>query len=177
MKKMLLMSLCLVFLMGCGQTVNEDSIQTKETYTMSEYSGLKTSDIRFKTDTPDCIIKKLEDKVPGTFFIGFSDCPWCQSLVPVLNDVLIDKDQYAYYLDVRSSDFSSNQSFVERYNSFDEGLGKFGSGGSVPFLIVIDENGKVQTHIGTLENHDASKEDLNDEQVEQLKKILSDMIK
>ena len=43
-------------------------------------------------------------------------------------------------------------------------------------LVVIAEDGSIQTHVGTVENHDAHKEKLTDGQKKELKQLLVDML-
>ncbi len=51
--------------------------------------------------TPEEIIKMMDNKDTFLVYFGFSDCPWCRSVIPTLiecaNDLALDK---IYYVDV-----------------------------------------------------------------------------
>ena len=93
-------------------------------------------------------------------------------MIPILDDALATTNQKAYVVDTRSKSFTDDlrrrlKIVYEKYR--DDEL-------SVPFLVVIAEDGSIQTHVGTVENHDAHKEKLTDGQKKELKQLLVDML-
>jgi thiol-disulfide isomerase/thioredoxin len=38
----------------------------------------------------------------GIIFLGFKECPWCQKLLPLANDIAAAKNEKIYYLDIRA---------------------------------------------------------------------------
>lgn len=41
------------------------------------------------------------DSGSGIIFLGFKECPWCQKMAPMLNEVAEEEDQRIYYLDIK----------------------------------------------------------------------------
>lgn len=123
---------------------------------------------QFIHERPDVVLRRLENGEQGVYYFGFADCPWCVELLPVLDEALAVSDLQAYAVDTKGKDFTETlrsrlSRFYARY--YQNHL-------SVPFLVTILENGKVQTHVGTLEKHNAHEEPLTDKQKKELKKIV-----
>ena len=159
---LLLITLLLV-LAGCGQK-----------NIMKEY---KISDHNFETKKFSEIVQDLEDKVPGVYYIGYPECPWCMYLVPHLNDALKEHDLTAMYLNPQEPEFKNNVALAERFNafrlSFPDGVA---NEGSVPFVIVIAKDGSVQGHSGTAPSHDARTNDMTDMEIEYLQARLDRLL-
>ena len=43
---------------------------------------------------------KLLEKGTGIIYFGFSGCPWCRNLVPILTDLAEELEEPVYYLDI-----------------------------------------------------------------------------
>lgn len=171
--KILLFIPLLLVLVACSGNANSSS----DYYDMKDYPNMENVESRFIKKPAKEIIQALKDKQEGIYYIGFNQCPWCQSLVPVLAEVLNAEKRDAYYLDVRADDFANDETIVKEYDDFDKSLGDKSSDGSVPFVIVIDGKGNIKTHLGTLPEHDASQRALTKEETtkltEQLKELLA----
>ncbi|HFI0645122.1 TPA: transporter [Streptococcus suis] len=131
-----------------------------------------TNTAQFIHEEPESVINKIEDGEEGIYYFGFAACPWCVELIPILDDALVTTNQKAYVVDTRSKGFTDTlRSRLKKVyeNHHDDEL-------SVPFLVVIAEDGSVQTHVGTVENHDAHKEKLTDGQKKELKQLLVGML-
>lgn len=168
MKKLVIMMLLAFTLIGCS------SSQPTNKADMSDYKDIVGNDIRFVQDDFETMVTNMANKKEGIYFVGFSSCPWCMEFVPVLNEVLVEKDATAYYIDVRSEKFTDN--IIDKLTEFDNTLGSQASGGSVPFLVIIDGNGKITTHLGTVSGHNAKVAKMTDAQRESLVSILSSII-
>lgn len=169
MKKILTLILCVMFLVSCSDSEKKDD----QVADMKEYTQLESKDVRFLTNSPDAILKKIENDEPGVYYLGYGNCPWCQALVPVLNEVLIENDQYAYYLNVSTEEFVKRKGYSYRIQSINERLGDKASGGYLPFVIFVDKEGNLDSHLGTLADHNATKGKMSEEQIDRLKEILS----
>ncbi|CAM3646433.1 hypothetical protein ERUR111494_04875 [Erysipelothrix urinaevulpis] len=140
MKKLLTILSVLVLLTACGQ---------KDI--MKGYKGLKGPDHQFVSEDYKAVMKKIENKEPGLYYFGFSDCPYCQDLVPVLNETLVELDQKAIYIDVKNSSF---QGISKAFQDFEATLPQDKqSGGAFPYVMGIDKDGNVNTHKGTVQSH------------------------
>ena len=115
MKKILMIIMILVLLVGCNTSKKEmtDAMRFKEEY--ENLNGEKTSydDSYYRTidiaeDNPiiykdaSDIVKMIDNKDTFVVYFGFSSCPWCRSVVPnlisVANVLGIDT---IYYVDVK----------------------------------------------------------------------------
>ncbi|WP_323616276.1 thioredoxin [Erysipelothrix rhusiopathiae] len=155
MKKTLLVLLVSIFVLtGC--TSNN---------LMKDYKGFTKKDHHYVTTDSETIIKNLEDSKEGIYYIGYADCPWCVALVPEMETVITDleasyKEQgieikpEIMMLDVQNSEYSNNDDLKKRLSDWDKQLPEaLRSNGYVPFVVAIDKDGKVQTHLGTVEGH------------------------
>lgn len=109
----------------------------------------------------------------GIYVFGFEDCPWCQQLDPVLDEVLNEYNEKAYYVDTHKEDFTKQdreilKKYIQEKTRFDDVI--------VPLLVVISEDGTCQYYVGTLEGHDAPNKQLTAVQESELKSNLNNMI-
>lgn len=171
MKRIFLtLSVLLVLIAGCSQ--GSDNI-------MSGYPGFDKEDHHFVTKSASEIIDDLENKVPGAYYLGFSECPWCRVLVPILEEALTETDTTITYLNVRGSDFANSDTLKNRLLAWDGTLDSDSQGGgSVPFVIVIAPDGSITTHLGTVETQtDPANQPLTDTQTLYLRSRLVTMLK
>ena len=159
MKKIVLLCVTLLLVLtACGQK-----------NIMKDYPNFKVKDHHFETKKFSEIMDDMENKVPGVYYVGFAQCPWCVALVPHLEDVLADYDLTAIYMDTQDAQFANNDSIKERYEAF---LGTFPDGienkGSSPFVFVIDANGSINGHTGTAPTHDARQNEMTDKELDYL---------
>ena len=126
------------------------------------------------------LIKKKKDFV---IMMGFSPCPWCQNLMPYLNEVGKNEGlKQIYYLDIL--DMRNNINSVDRkyYNYLYDlckeqgGLDLDNDRISAPTTFVIKNGNIVAYHLGTVDSHvfkDGHLPALNQEQINELKTILT----
>lgn len=131
--------------------VNNDAIKFKEEY--EKYNGVKVSDklsysnLDIDEDNPikysnyDEIIDIIENKT-GIIYLGFPECPWCRSVLPVLFDVLDENDiETVYYLNI----LNERDAYVVEdgklvYQTDDAGNEKKGTKGYFKLLEALDEH-------------------------------------
>lgn len=174
MKKLLAILIASLLLVGCqsGPQVKDPTVTNNGNNIMEGYDVPQTNQF-IETDYAT-IMDRLEKRSEGVYYLGYTGCPWCQKLVPVLNYVLVEEDQTAYYLDATSQQFKVIQT---RFNAFDASLEtSLQSGGYVPFTIFIDKDGNVKTHSGTLTS-DGGNTALSSDQVNELKDLLRELVK
>lgn len=97
-------------------SVNQDAISFKEEYeslngVVNESNGKKTKELSISTINPVDILTEeetislLEDGT-GILYLGFPECPWCRSMLPVLLQTLdnanVDKLYYLNIYEIRS---------------------------------------------------------------------------
>lgn len=148
--------LCLIaviigYLKVTNNNANEDAIKFKEeyenlngtiAYSDIKYSNLEISDNNpMKYSTYDEILDVIENK-SGIIYLGFPECPWCRSILPVLLEVANDNDiNTIYYLNIRND----RDSFVVEdgelvYEKDEEGNDKKGTEGYFKLLDALDEH-------------------------------------
>lgn len=74
-------------------------IGCKKRNIMKDYPSLNDKNHIYKEVQIDDVITMLEDKESFYLDMGFPECPWCQALMPVLNEVAKDAAvKVVYYL-------------------------------------------------------------------------------
>ena len=123
------------------------------------------------------------DSGTGILLYGFSTCPWCVDLLPVLTEVIEEEKVMVYYIDVRpegtdirNHDEPGYSKIIEKSKDFlsldDEGNPRL----YVPQLFAV-KNGKIIAgHADTVEGHDASQREMTPEEILQLKSIIRELL-
>lgn len=129
---------------------------------------------QFKQEDEGKTISRMVSLKKGIYYYGFSECPWCQELLPIYNDVLLEQKKKSYVVNTKDTKLSKHDrkklsKFYQRYTG-DKRL-------TVPFIVVIKASGQVSTHVGTVTNHDAKKRKLTAKQKLKLKETLQKLIK
>lgn len=173
MKKiMLLLALLAIIVSGCSAK-DYHVVETAVKADMTGYTKLTDTDHYYVSVAAETMNTLLADKTSGVYYVGFSTCPWCSELVPVLNDVLKEQGWKAYYINVNDSSFSD---VYNALSAFDATLPSADqSGGYVPFVIVIQRNGTIKTHLGTVDTHDAHERLMTEDEAAELKESLASL--
>lgn len=129
-------------------------------------------------------INKILENGTGVVYLGFPDCPWCKGYVPYLNEVAInehlDKIYYFNILNDRKNNTSGYKKTVQLLNDYL----KYDNEGNkriyVPAVIAVN-NGKIvgfddESSLDT-KGYETPEEYWKNEDLDGLKKRLSDMIK
>lgn len=124
----------------------------------------------------------------GIYFFGFTACPWCQQLKPVLDEVSQEEDIRVGYIKTRDEDKNKTYTpeqlallkeyfmpYQEENNIVPRWI-REGSDGSdslyVPLVLSIKDGQIVAAHQSTVEGHDAKESEMSDEQKSELKEEL-----
>lgn len=129
-------------------------------------------------------INKILENGTGVVYLGFPECPWCKGYVPYLNEVAInehlDKIYYFNILNDRKNNTSGYKKTVQLLNDYL----KYDNEGNkriyVPAVIAVN-NGKIvgfddESSFDT-KGYETPEEYWKNEDLDGLKKRLSDMIK
>ena len=130
---------------------NEDALKFKEEYEKLNntiaYSDKKYNELEISEDNPikyssyDEIIDVIE-KGTGIIYLGFPECPWCRSALPILFDVARDnKIKNIYYLNIKNERDSlviEDDEIV--YELDDNGNEKKGTEGYFKLLKALDKH-------------------------------------
>ena len=113
----------------------------------NEYTEVAKNNVFVYRDSKQ-IIKILESGT-GVVYLGFPECPWCQSYVPILNEIAkeegIEKIYYCNIKDIRSKNNKDYQKIVKLVKNFlykdDEGNERI----YAPDVYVV-KDGKILSH-------------------------------
>lgn len=168
MKKIITILFIAIALVACSTPTTVDHGYEKAD--MSEYLLLTTEDHSFATDDFDTIMTRIENMEKGIYYLGFSGCPWCKESVPVLENTLKENNQFAFYINTRSDEFTLELS--TRWSAFEEALpDELRSLGYVPFVFSIDDDQTIRSHMGTIDSHNAQERLMTDEEAAELLEI------
>ena len=139
------------YLMIINTNKNNDAIKFKEEYEKLNgavaYSDIKYSTLNINKNNPikystyDEILKVIENE-SGIIYLGFPECPWCRSALPVLFEVAKDNEiNTIYYLNIKND----RDSFVVKdneltYETDEDGNEKKGTEGYFKLLEALDEH-------------------------------------
>lgn len=167
---------------GCDVT---SKCEEGEKADMSAYKDFMDSDHVFRSITMQEGNELLESDKTFVLYYGFSTCPWCIELLPILNDVAKENGYAVHYVNVRpegtdssfdirvdtNPDYVKLTEIVSDYLPVnDEGVKRL----SVPFVFFVKDGKIVDTHIGTLDTHDAKERKMTDEEKAELTQIIQD---
>ena len=129
-------------------------------------------------------INKILENGTGVVYLGFPECPWCKGYIPYLNEVAInehlDKIYYFNILNDRKNNTSGYKKTAQLLNDYL----KYDNEGNkriyVPAVIAVN-NGKIvgfddESSLDT-KGYETPEEYWKNEDLDGLKKRLSDMIK
>ena len=146
---------------------------------------------------------KLLEKGTGLIYFGFSGCPWCRNLVPILTDLAEELEEPVYYLDIlnirskfelkdgklnKISDGSENyykilkalDKELEDYYLTDEAGNQYDTGEKrlyAPTIVAV-QDGKIKgIHVGTIETQENPAEELTSKQRSEIETIITKLIK
>lgn len=166
----------LICLCGCQSNSDTPSF-------MSGYTKLESSE-HFQQASFYYTNKLLEsDNFSGIIYYGYTDCPWCQEAVPVMDEVaketkVKDKILYVDKKDTKNSDKELEEKAVKLLTDKKVELDKDEKGKAhlyVPEVIVVKDGKIVGNHCGTVEGHDAHKREMTAKEKSELKKTYKEM--
>ena len=203
MKKRIAILLSLMLLAGCTkQTVQTSNTSNTSNASTSENSGgcaafaecessedeaklyedlLAAKNTPFEKATMEDVVSYIENKESNIVFLGFRDCPWCQDLMPILNDIAIQKNVKIKYVNVRPENTKESDLRNENnptYVKLQELLGDVSGDGTnkiyVPYVAVI-RDGKVIDFMLSLD-YDAHTVQITEAQIEEYKTRLNELL-
>jgi len=136
----------IILIIFIGIKISKSNIPDNEKFA-NEYTDVAKNNVFVYKNTKE-IIKILEGGT-GIVYFGFPECPWCQSYVPILNEVAkeegIEKIYYYNIKEIRSKNTKDYQKIVKLLKNFltkdDEGNERI----YVPDIYVV-KNGKILSH-------------------------------
>jgi len=116
MKKIIMIIVTLLLLVGCSKEkeVETDALKFKKEYESlnnekTSYGDYYYRSINIDSDNPiiyksaNEVLKMIDNKETFALYFGFSDCPWCRSVIETLLEVSNDLDiNNIYYVDIKN---------------------------------------------------------------------------
>lgn len=180
-KGIVLVLLCSIFWTACGTKAFDFSAYPIAD--MSGYAGLDgyEKDLMFSEVTVIEIEKLIDEKETFAFFASFSTCPWCNALIPYLNDAALESGVRLGYLDTRKKNDWTSNTEIDDYDRF---VALFGSyleedeDGEphlyVPHFFVIKKGEVVYEHQGLIPSIEEPDDALSEEQKQELVQVCLD---
>ena len=181
--------LCVVpVIAGCEEGAGE--VQTVEntlafagfeSSDMTGYDGLKnyTRELKFVDITMDDVDKAMKAGESFVLYCGYKDCPWCNSIISIINDVAIEYGTDIGYLNTRRDPSWSSNLDMEGYDTFTKYFGDYleldDDGVKhlyVPHIFFVKDGNVVSEHSGTAKGHENASDPLTQEQKDELTETL-----
>ena len=166
-----------------GKLDVEDAFAGREASDFSGYHSMEdyTDEIMFVDTDVKEVANMIDSGKTFVFIASYAECPWCNRLVPYLNDAAREAGVHVGYIDTRKNpEWQSNMDiddydlFVKRFRNWlekDED-GKLHLYTPDTYFV---KNGKVvRRHNGVTPGADDPEVELTSEQEEQLRKDLSE---
>lgn len=130
----------------------------------------------------DEAIGLFENGKSGLVYFGFSRCPWCEEVVPLLEKAA--KEQGVEVLYVKTRDAMKERLYTdeqrdqiapyigEYLQDNDEGVPTL----YVPLVLAIQDGKVVMGHQGTVEDHDAHERLMTKDEQNQVQKTMNDLV-
>lgn len=160
-----------------------DAFSGREASDVSGYAGMKNydKDIMFVDTTVAEVAEMMDNGETFAVFASFDNCPWCNLIIPYLNDAAIDAGVHVGYINTRLKPEWSNNMDIDDYDLFVEKFGDWLSEDDdgklhlyTPDLYFI-KNGKVAAHHdGVTPGVEDPNSELTPEQEEKLRVDLKD---
>ncbi|MGN1399101.1 MAG: hypothetical protein ACI4WG_03780 [Erysipelotrichaceae bacterium] len=168
MKKVLLVLLVLL-LAGCKAEITYSFPET-DSYDMSGYN-LETDNF-YKISISEFLVMVEQQKTFICYF-GYESCPWCNDLLPILDEVCNEYQLKIYYLDFLAEENQNDIESLEALNEFAKDYLSKDEEGNLklffPTVYYVQKGKLVNLHQGTVSNHDATAAPLTDNQKARLK--------
>lgn len=193
MKRIHALIICIIIaaslLSGCGKrngSIPESPFSGRDAVDLSAYTSMSGNGIesRFVDTTVAEIDQLMKDGESFIFFVSYEDCPYCNLMIPYLNEALADAGTYAGYLDTRRDPGWMNNSDIADYDLFVKRFGRYletDENGKphlyTPDLYII-KKGKVKAHRqGVLDSAEDPESHLSKSQEKELRETLDEMIR
>lgn len=124
----------------------------------SEYQQVTDEEHVFEYVSADQILYMIENKKTALIVLGFKECPWCQALMPVLNEAAKNEEvEKVYYLDIKTMRDDTTTSEHKKYlmlkEAFSEAVDESKDRLNAPTVIFLKDGELVDYHIDTVITH------------------------
>lgn len=169
-------NLLLVFILLFVTSCKEDTF-------MKDYPQLEDKKHIYEVVQIDRVLDVFEKDESALILMGFSACPWCQAIVPYVNEAAkLENKDVVYYLDIlamREEDNVDHAKYLKLKEIINEAVDKEKDRINGPTFIVVKNGEMVGYHLDTVSSHqmvDGVLPPMNENQVSELRDILKKLI-
>ena len=185
MKKLSILTICIIIssalLAGCARA----PFDGRETVDLSGYESM--ADYEGESRMVDTTVKEITDLMDDgksfVFFASYEACPYCNRIMPYLNDALAEADVYCGFLDTRKNPEWQTNMDIDDYDLFIERFGDYldyDEEGKLhlytPDFYVIKDGKAVDHHQGVITGADDPSQPLTFSQEKELRALLEKML-
>ncbi|MDI9518011.1 MAG: hypothetical protein WBH68_07630 [Erysipelotrichaceae bacterium] len=184
MKKIIILLLVVLSLMGCGP--EKETIEIKSSVTlnstkadMSNYVLFKESDHVFELVGVKESSRIYDEKGSAILYYGYPQCPFCNRILDSLNDAAKDLGVIVYYVDIYD-ETATEEDINGLFEDLDPILMKDENGLPifyVPEVVVVKDGEIIDHHLSVVDSYSDVSKELTKEQYEELKGIYKSLIK
>lgn len=152
---------------------------------MEDYPQLKDKEHIYQVIDIDKMFEIIDTQDSCIVVMGFKDCPWCQSLVPYLNEVGKKEGlTVIYYLDIKDMrdnlESVDHKGYLELKEYFIDAVDQEKDRINAPTVLAIKDGELAGFHLDTVSTHlmeGTILPKLTAEQEDELREILTNLIK
>lgn len=177
----LLKVLCILFCLMITLTV---ASCRKEDQIMENYPGLTDNKHIIKELSLEELTKKVSNKETFVVVLGFPECPWCQAIMPELNEAGKNLNlENVYYCNIKDArdniDSKDRIYYLGLYEYFEDVVDDEKDRINAPTVIKVNNGRLAGFHIDTVEGHTINESGvlppLNEEQRLELHTLLKEL--
>lgn len=170
MKRIVVFLLLLMLMAGCRQKIEYD----QPTGEPCDMSGYEIETDTFYSMTLEEFYRGCDEEKTMVVLLSHITCPWCQCLVPVVDEVALERKWGIYYIDA-DVEFLNDQRILEMCGRI-EGKTAVDDEGNpclyLPSILFVQKGQIMDIHVGTVTGHDATATGLSEKQRKRLVYLL-----
>lgn len=171
---------CVLLMTACGGEegdpyADREVVDLAAYESMADYGG---TSMLVDTDVQEAAAL-IEDRRSFVLYAGFADCPYCNLLIPYLNEVAAEKGVYVGYIDTRKNPAWQSNMDIDDYDLFVDLFGDYLDEDDegrphlyTPDIYFIKDGEVVSRHVGVVEGADDPSVPLSEEQESVLRQTL-----
>ena len=159
-----------------------EPVDIKSPADMSDYIKFHNEDSVFYEINVSDLVDKAAAGEDFALIISYSDCPWCNDALPVLNEVAKEFGKQVAYINIKPKDSEGNPVVVTDFRKVVDLLSDYiqkDDDGEptllVPLFAGFKDGNAVGVHMSTVDTYDPKVRELNPEETERLKQIYRDI--
>ena len=173
MKKLILVILSLLLLAGC---VNKDVKYDQPDTAVADMSGYGLDSENFHYLNLNAMFGLMDEGKTFIVVLSHVGCPWCEGLLPVMDEIIDQKGLQVYYLDSLSEEIASDTEGLDKlldmakeYVTYEDDKPVLW----VPSVFYVQQGKIIAVHEGTVNTHPAKEREMTEKEIARLEYQLS----